>query len=539
MARVRDVILVVIGAVLWTLPYHFPSTAPGAFVAFVPILKALENKSGSAALRYGYLAGAIHFALVGWWLHFVNTFGYVLLSAYLGLYMALWAHAAVSILGLGEPGSSPIIKGVRSVFYAAAAWTFLEYVRGWFLTGLPWGLLGYSQWKNTPFIQIADVVGAFGVSFAVIAVNLLVYRLLSTFRLVRRGGSLLAADRDARVGALRRHALSLGILVIAVLGYGAGSLASRDAFYDGPAPKAVLRVSVVQGNIPQDQKWDSKIKEIIFEKYRRLTLLAAAEKPDLIVWPETSFPGYLEDEPILSAKLRSLVRQSQTGVLVGAPTMGDFDKNLRFYNSAVWFGADGEEKARSHKLHLVPFGEYIPYEPLLGFLRNFVQIGHFNSGAGPVLFHVRSRYQKIPIEARFASLVCFEDIFPELVRGFVGRGANFLVNMTNDAWFGKTAAPYQHAQASVFRAVENRVPVIRSANTGLSCFISAEGRILSSVSENGEEIEVTGVQTQNLILRRGTSFYTRAGGPLFFWLVVLLLVLAWRESSRRQAYFKI
>jgi apolipoprotein N-acyltransferase len=238
-------------------------------------------------------------------------------------------------------------------------------------------------------------------------------------------------------------------------------------------------------------------------------------------------------------KLRSLVRQSQTSVLVGAPTMGDFDKNLRFYNSAVWFGPDGEEKTRYHKMHLVPFGEYLPYEAVTGWLRKLMTIGYFHSGAEQTLFPVRSRYQKTPIEARFATLICFEDIFPEQVRGFVRRGANLLVNITNDAWFGKTAAPYQHAQASVFRAVENRVPVVRAATTGLSCFISAEGRILASVSEGGEEIEVTGVQTHNLVLRRGVSFFTWAGGPLFFWFIVALLALAWREASRRQTYFKI
>lgn len=539
MSRVRDGILTVLGALLWSLPYQWPSTGFLAFVAFVPILKAIENKSPGAALRYGYLAGVVHFALTGWWLHFVNVFGYLLLSAYLAIYAALWAWGCASILGLQDRDASPIAKGVRSVFYAAAWWTFLEYVRGWFLSGLPWNLLGYSQWKNLWFIQSADVVGAFGVSFAVMAVNVLAYRILSCMRLVRAGRSLLPADSAARVSLLRRHWAVLGALLAVVLGYGAWTLKTREAFYTDERPKAALNIAVVQGNIPQDQKWDSKIKEIIFEKYRRLTLLAAAEKPDMIVWPETSFPGYLEDEPILAVKLRSLVRHAQAPVLVGAPTMGDFEKELRFYNSAIWYGADGEERGRYHKVHLVPFGEYVPYEPLIGWLRRLVAIGHFHPGEGPVLFRVRLRFRQPPIEARFGTLICYEDIFPELVRGFVRRGANVLVNITNDAWFQKTAAPYQHAQASVFRAVENRVPVVRAANTGLSCFISAEGRVLSSVSENGEEIEVTGVKTQAVTLRRGMSFYTWGGGPLFFWFVVFLLVLAWVESSRRQSYYRV
>jgi len=263
--------------------------------------------------------------------------------------------------------------------------------------------------------------------------------------------------------------------------------------------------------------------------------MSAIGKSDLIVWPETSFPGYLEDDPVMAAQLRSVVRQSRTDVLVGAPTFGDLEKGLHFYNSAVFFGPDGEERGRYHKVHLVPFGEYVPFEPFFSFIRNFAQIGRFTAGQERTIFTMVTRYQKTNIKVNFAALICYEDIFPDLVREFRNNGADFLVNMTNDAWFGKTSAPYQHAQASVFRAVENRVHVVRAANTGLSCFISPEGRILDSVKENGEEIFVTGHRGAELILRKERSFYTRFG-DIFAAFCFILCFLAYRDFSKRKTY---
>jgi apolipoprotein N-acyltransferase len=263
--------------------------------------------------------------------------------------------------------------------------------------------------------------------------------------------------------------------------------------------------------------------------------MAAGDKADLILWPETSFPGYLEDEPVMAAHLRNLVRQARAYVLVGAPTLGDLEEGLRFFNSGILYGPNGEERKRYSKKHLVPFGEYIPLEPVLGFIRHFVTIGHFTAGSEWTVFELRSLNQAKPIRAKFATLICYEDIFPGLVRSFCQNGADFLVNITNDAWFGKTAAPYQHAQASVFRAVENRVPVIRATNTGYSCFISAEGRILASVQDRGETLNVTGHQTQDITLRRGKSFYTEAG-DVFMLFLGLLIVLAYRERNKTARY---
>ena len=460
---------------------------------------------------------------MGYWLNYVNVIGYLFLVAYLALYPAIFGFFAVAWCGQSsDHGVTLVGHRIRIALYLAAFWVGLEYLRGLVIGGLPWALLGYSQWRNIAFIQIADIVGAWGVSFFVALINLCLYQAISNFFLGNRK-------------IARKFLVWLGIMGLVLMIYGEWTLYQRELFYKDGRPKAVLRVAVVQGNIPQEQKWDNRIKNIIFEKYRRLTLMAAGEKSDLIVWPETSFPGFLEDEPVMAAQLRGLVRQSRTYVLAGAPTFGDLEGGLKFYNSAILYGPNGEERKRYSKLHLVPFGEYVPFEPLIGFIRNFVSIGHFSPGVECVVFETKSLYEKIPITAKFGTLICYEDIFPGLVRSFCENGADFLVNITNDAWFGKTAAPYQHAQASVFRAVENRMPVIRSTNTGYSCFISAEGRILSSVQDNGEEINVTAHKSQEIILRKGRSFYTRAGDAFMF-LVLFLVVLAYRERNRNARY---
>lgn len=521
--RLRNFLLVFASAVLLVLPYHFDRAWPLAYVAFIPYFFALNRKSSSSVFRFSYLFGLLFFCFLGYWLTHVNVLGFFLLSGYLALYFAFFG--LVSARFLYPPDESDALdfkKSLKFIVFIAAFWVVGEYLRGWIISGLPWALLSYSQWKNLIVIQIADLTGCYGVSFFVMFVNLLIYKILRTFKtkLASRFFAVLVAS------------------VLLVSAYGFIVLNLRDSFYKKNIEKTKIRVAVLQGNIPQDQKWDRKIKNIIFEKYKRLTFMSAIERSDLIVWPETSFPGYFEDEPLMAAQLRTTIRQTHTDVLVGAPTLGDLEKGLKFYNSAILFGPDGEEKKRYNKVHLVPFGEFVPFEPGLSFIRKFFEIGHFSPGEEMTIFEIQTRYQKPNHKLKFAALICYEDIFPGLVRDFCLRGADFLVNVTNDAWFGKTSAPYQHAQGSLFRAVENRVPVIRATNTGLSCFISPEGRILASVQDNGEEIFVTGHQGYDLSLRKTPSFYTRFG-DVFVVLMFGLCFLAYRHRSKQSAYSEV
>jgi apolipoprotein N-acyltransferase len=236
----------------------------------------------------------------------------------------------------------------------------------------------------------------------------------------------------------------------------------------------------------------------------------------LLVWPEAALPVILEEEPLYFERVRDFVQSGRIPLLLGAVT----SKNNLYYNSAILIYPD-KALARYDKLHLVPFGEYIPLKNILPFLQTVVPIGDIETGKEYTLF-------KIPNQegiARFATLICFEDLFPELSREFVQKGADFLINITNDAWYKKTSAAFQHLEASIFRAVENRIFLVRSANTGISGYISPKGKIISLVEdEKGSNIFVEGYQTKNVSLcARTLSFYTRHG-PLFVFLCLILVL---------------
>ncbi len=520
MGRLIKLAAVLLSAVLLSLPYHFDALWFLAFFALVPLMWAIHKLEPTEAFKLSFVFGVSFYLLLGYWLTYVSLVGYLVLAFYLALYPAFFGRFAVYFLSPRDEIETHNWKfHMLSVLAIPAFWVAGEYIRGFMISGLPWALLAYTQWKNIVFIQIADLFGAWGVSFVMMMVNVLIFKIMnaSPYR--------------------KRFTVLLCVLLSIIWLYGMFCLNRWDAFYKRSGDQARVRVGLIQGNIPQEEKWDTRIKNIIFEKYKRLTMMAAVEKSDLIIWPETSFPGYLEDEALMSAQLRSLVRQTGTEVLVGVPTLGNLERDgVKFYNSAIHFGPNGEERKRYHKMHLVPFGEYVPMESVIGFIRNFVSIGHFSPGKEPTIFTLTTRYRDPNIRARFGVLICYEDIFPSLVRRFRLAGADFLVNMTNDAWFGRTSAPYQHAQASVFRAIENRVPVVRATNTGLSGYINAQGRLTATVQDNGEEIFITGHASEDIILRRqAPSLYTRLG-DWFIFIVGLLCFSAYRVNHRRHAY---
>ena len=268
----------------------------------------------------------------------------------------------------------------------------------------------------------------------------------------------------------------------------------------------------MQGNIPQHRKWDLNFRDEIMDRYEMLSREASKDSPDLIIWPETSAPGYLPDEADIFWRIRDLVRDLEVPILLGAPTLDD--EGIRFYNSAILMSKKGKTIQQHDKLHRVPFGEYIPFERYLNWLRDLIpiEIGDFSRGTEFTIFSLQEK----PV--KFGVLICFEDIFPGLVRRFVKKGSRIIVNITNDAWFMKTSAPYQHAQASVFRAIENRVNVIRSANTGLSCFITPEGEITKRVEQYGEPIFIAGFETESIFTpnQYRETPYTRFGDIFAF-----------------------
>jgi apolipoprotein N-acyltransferase len=277
--------------------------------------------------------------------------------------------------------------------------------------------------------------------------------------------------------------------------------------------RPTLHVALIQGNIDQGQKWDRAAQESIFASYGALTREAAAPEVALIVWPEASTPFFFANDPVFRARQLGLVREEGRPLLFGSPTHAREAGQDIMYNSAFLVGPDATVWGRYDKIHLVPFGEYIPLRSLLFFLEKLVEgIGDFRSG---------TRYTVMAIpQGRFSVLICYEAIFPDLVRQFVRQGAQFLVNITNDAWFGRSPAPYQHLSMVVFRAIEHRVPIVRAANTGISALIDPTGRLVQQ-TDLFTRAWITG---RIAPVENPATFYTRVG-DVFAYACLLLTAL--------------
>lgn len=281
-----------------------------------------------------------------------------------------------------------------------------------------------------------------------------------------------------------------------------------------------MKVSVIQGNIPQEQKWDPRYRSAILEKYDNLTRLASYERPDLIVWPETAVPGYLEKEPDIDQFLSKLAKELKIYLLVGSPRRSGLVED--YFNSAVLFDPEGQMITFYDKQQLVPFAEFMPSGEFMSKFRrafrideNF-ELADFRAGEEPIIF-------TLP-KGKFGVLICFEDFFT--VAEFIQNGAEFMINITNDGWFKKSSAPYQHAQASVFRAVEYRVPLVRCSNTGVSEFIDIYGRVYLSLSdETGQNLMISGYKAGWVAFppshQRIHTFYTNHE----YWFAKLCLTL--------------
>jgi len=488
MKFIHKPLLIAISAILLVLSFPNFNLWFLAWVGLVPLFFAIKGQRPFKAFLVSYITGVLFFLGTIYWLIHVTLPGMIIAVLYLALYFGIFG--LVSSYAICH-------KSPLTIFAIPAVWVALEWIRSAGIFGFCWALLGHSQSHNLLIIQIADITGAYGVSFVVVMANIAIFLTV----------------RDIRQKKYYSFHMALALILI-FLSLGYGVLRTNNIF-TGES----LRVAVIQGNIPQVEKWDERFRSLIMSKYEALTKLVAANEPDLVVWPETSVPGFLESEPDLLQKVSHLAASLKIPILAGAPSVRGKEEN--YYNSAILISEDGRIAGRYDKMHLVPFGEYVPFKIIFSFVEKFAPkpIGDFSAGMDHTVFNffvertakekdVRWRMLK---KARFSALICFEDIFPDLTRSFVKRGANFLVNMTNDAWFGNSSAPYQHAQSSVFRAVENRVNVVRAANTGYSCFIDQKGHVTPAVHLSGKNLFVDGFAVEDIILTRTRTFYTLYG----------------------------
>jgi apolipoprotein N-acyltransferase len=490
---------------LSVLAPHFPFD-PLAWIALVPLLLCLEGKTPLDAFRLGWVTGFVGFTGILYWvvvsMHryggipvFVSLIILIALTLYLSLYVA--AFAAALCMARRETGWSTLIL-------APPLWVALEYLRSILLSGFPWENLGYSQYMAFPAIQIADITGVYGVSFLVVLVNGLI------------SVGILQLRKTGRVPI--RVALLLLIVLGANLTYGFMRIRQEEKRIAMLSP---IGIGIAQGNIDQSLKWETAYQEETIQIYRTLTEKLAKGDPDLIVWPETAVPFFFPFDQPFSAVVRRIPPLTQASLLFGSPFYEEEEGWIRYLNSAFLLSPEGEIGGRYDKIHLVPFGEYIPLKRLLPFIRPLVEtIGELVSGNETVGAFVFS----FP-RGRFGVLICYEIIFPELNRTFIRNGADFLVTITNDAWFGKTSAPFQHFSMATFRAVENRSFVARAANTGISGIITSTGKIVLQT-----EIFSRAAVTGEVFVRGPETFYVRYGD------VFVHVCLTWSLLSLGGAY---
>lgn len=474
-----------------------------AFVALVPLMAVTGGGSGRRDLILGWLTGWAASTAVVWWV--INT-----IVHYGGI---SWTLAVPIILlltwglgffwGLFSWARGRILKGRAGAFdflLSPLLWVATEYARAHLADiAFPWALQGYTQYRNLPLIQVADIGGVWIVSFLVVMVNGALAGLVTRRR------------PTAAVRGWSGRLVPLGAAVLLVSSAWVYGLVRMGEESEGRA----VRVAVIQGNIAQEVKWDPARKQETVDIYAGLSREAAREGAELIVWPETAAPFYFQRASRYRRQVTALAEEIGTPLLVGSPAVEGEGPSATLRNRAYLLGADGDVRGWYDKRHLVPFGEYVPWRKLLFFVDKIVgAVGEFKPGEGAVTLD-------LPV-GRFGTLICYEVIFPDLVRKSVVGGAEFLVNITNDAWFGRTAASRQHFTTLVFRAVENRRPVARAANSGISGFVDSRGRILAASA-----LFVRGTYSATLRFSGEETLYSRWGDyfPRMCALAGLILLL--------------
>jgi apolipoprotein N-acyltransferase len=490
----------ILSGALLTLCYPPANLGGLSWLALTPLVCALwfsepwKNYDGLRLLLLGYAAGLVYMLGSLHWLITVTVAGWIALCLYLGIYTALWALFVGTV---AKPRQSLLetrpmwlksSNNLRIAALAAAAWTALEWLRGVVLFG--WNGLGIALHQNVALIQICDVTGVGGLSFLVAMVNMMIVITLKRLKI--------EIGRDK----LRPHYdFNLTVALVAlVFGYGA-----RQLFRPAPAAES-LSIAAVQANVPVIDKRDPEQEERILDVHTRLTETALAVNPDLLIWPEAATPLPLFSDQHNWDVVRELAKKHNGDFLLGTV---HFDQSGD-YNSAVLLTEKAKNAQIYNKIHLVPFGEYVPLRdsfPLFAWIVGDLVPDDFDSGKEPVIFEMSKKPVKI------GPLICFEDTLGDLTRQFALRGAQVFVTMTNDGWFLRSAGSQQHTIHSLFRCAETKLPMVRAANTGVSCVIDRFGRIVNRLQNDKGSTFIEGVLFAQLDVPKDPkkTFYTRNG----------------------------
>ncbi len=460
---------------------------PMGWIFAVPLFFALEQKKWRERLKIGVVFGIGSYALLLSWLSLLNFLGYACLVLLFSLQAILFCllcgeyrHTILKNFPLLE-------KGWRTIF-PPALWVMTEYLRTVMLGGFSCGI-GHSQSFFTPVIQLASVTGAYGISFVLILFNWSLYRIAS-YPPQRFFFSLMAAGT---------------IAMVSCFGYFSNLTRSGQI-----PPQRKIDISVLQPNINPKVKWDKNSLEEVLNIHMDLTRKCLLkQRPDLIVWPETAIPDDFLKEASMREKITVLAREAKTYLLLGAALYeGD-----RYYNSAVLLDGKGVVLDIYRKKYLIPFSEYLPLSRTLSFMRHVFHLNvvDFYKGKSPGLMTLnRKTSNEEAYQQKFAVAICSEDGYPSLFRKLVSNQAGFVVVILNDAWFAQKTALLMHGQLSIMRAVENKIPIIRAANSGWSCLVNTDGSG-GPFLINDNFLNSQGTRTWTVVPSVRGTFYTRYG----------------------------
>jgi apolipoprotein N-acyltransferase len=549
-----------------------PGIAGSAWIAPALMLACAYGKNGGDSFRIGCVAGFSFWLASLYWLLLMPATGYpilgwVALSGYLALYPAVWIWLVTKCevrtqVEIGSPGASPHQTWIQRMVWSlggAAVWVALEMVRARLFGGFPWNFLGASQYQMVPLIQIASVTGVYGVSFLVVWVSLSLYSAVQM--IFQRPATRLVWQAE----------IFLPLTVVILL------FACNLAQTIGENPPAsTLRVTLIQPSVPQTMIWDEsentkRLRQLLQISENALTrpsatLFPAETRPgidgerdrvggatDLLIWPESAVPEF-DDASYIA--ITNLIRTHDVWVIFNAddavPRPGatnEYDNDV--FNAAFLFNPEGSWAATYHKQKLVIFGEYIPLVRWLPFVKWFTPItGGFAAGNEPVQFEMNrlSRGSSEPVielnggssgasphqVVNTSPLICYEDMFPQVARRAVRDDTDFLVNLTNDGWFGRSAEQWQHMAGAVFRAVENGVPLVRCCNNGVTCWIDAHGRVREIFRDDSGSVYGEGALTIDLPLENHAPTFYNLHGDWFGWgcVGIALLTLARKRLGK-------
>jgi apolipoprotein N-acyltransferase len=452
-------------------------------VALAPLLVALVGASGWRAARLGYVTGALSSVGLLYWTALV-VIQYGGLAFPVGVLVMVALCLAFSVFhGLFGWGVARLVAtfGPVGLLGAPVVWTGLEYARTHTFFSFPWALLGYSQQALLPFAQVASIAAVYGVSFLVCGVSAL----------------LAWAAVEPRPTARRGALASVALVVAAAWGWGSWQMGQP------VAETGRVTVGLVQGGVRQEDKWVPEYASANVDRHLKLTERAADAGARLVVWPESAVPFLFDENPALAALLRDAARRRGIYLFFGNDDRERLPEGRRIHVGAKLLDPSGELVLRYHKIQLVPFGEYVPLQSLFTLGGRFAaklvrEVSDFTPGTEAVTGVVDGR--------GIGGFICYEAIFPSLVRRFAAGGAELLVNVTNDAWYGTTSAPHQHLAMAAFRAIENRRYLVRAANTGITAVVDPRGRVLEPT-----RLFDTTVLVREVPFVAETTFYTRHG----------------------------